>query len=400
MDFAVSAKMRPILDAMRAFMRDEIFPLEADYLQKSFREMKPVLQEKRDKVKKLGLWLPQMPVSEGGMGLSNLEHGLVSQELGQSPMGHYVFNCQAPDAGNMEILHQFGTPEQHEQFFKPLARGDIRSCFSMTERELPGSNPTWMATTAVKDGADYVINGHKWFTTGADGAAFAIVMAVTNPEAAPHGRASQIIVPTNTPGFKLVRNISMFGDEGSDHASHGEITYENVRVPQGNLLGTEGSGFAIAQVRLGPGRIHHCMRWIGICERAFEMLCERAATHELAPGKFLGEHQTIQDWIALSRAEINAARLCVLQAAWKIDNEGAKEAREEISLIKFFVPDVLMKVLDRAIQAHGALGTTDDILLSTFWRHERGGRIFDGADEVHKSVIARRILKRYGLNIH
>jgi acyl-CoA dehydrogenase len=319
---------------------------------------------------------------------------MVSEVLGASMLGHYAFNCQAPDAGNLEILHRFATPEQKQKFLLPLVRGEIRSCFSMTEPELPGSNPTWLATEAKKDGDDYVINGHKWFTSSADGASFAIVMAVTNPEQPPHLRASQIIVPTSTPGFERMRNISVMGHSGDSWMSHAEVRYVNCRVPQSNRLGQEGAGFVIAQERLGPGRIHHCMRWIGICERAFALMCERAATRKLAPDKRLGEKQIVQTWIADSRAEINAARLMVLQAAWKIDNEGQQAAREEISLIKFYVAGVLDRVLDRAIQAHGALGMTDDTPLASFYRHERAARIYDGPDEVHKMVVAKRILSK------
>jgi len=308
-----------------------------------------------------------------------------------------VFNAQAPDAGNMEILHQFGTEAQQERWLRPLTAGDIRSCFAMTEPEHAGSNPVWMSTTAVKDGSDYVINGHKWFTTGADGAAFAVAMVVTDPDAAPHERASQIIVPTDTPGYRLVRNISCMGDEGADWESHGEVRFEGCRVPQENLLGGEGEGFPIAQARLGPGRIHHCMRWIGISERSFDLMCGHAATRETAPGELLGSKQTIQNWIAESRAEIDAARLLVHHAGWRIDQVGAKEARVDVSLIKFFVADMMMKVVDRALQTHGVLVFSDDTVLSFFYRHERAARIYDGPDEVHKSVVARRILKGYGM---
>ncbi len=397
MDFQVSEKMQTTLAMIREFVQKELYPLERDMAYKSFGEMLPDLRKRRERVKQMGLWCPQLPKEHGGMGLSLLEHGLVSAELGKTPIGHFVFNCQAPDAGNMEVLIEYGTEAQKEKFLKPLVAGEIRSCFSMTEPERAGSNPTWMDTTARTDGDDYVINGQKWFTTAADGAAFAIVMAVTDPDAEPHKRASQIIVPTDTEGFNLVRNISIMGEKGDDWLSHGEIIYHNCRVPRENLLGEEGAGFIIAQQRLGPGRIHHCMRWIGICERSFEFLCRRAADRELAPGRYLGEKQAVQAWIAESRAEINAARLMVLQAAWKIDNEGVKSAREEISLIKFYVAGVLQKVLDRAIQAHGALGITDDTPLAWWYRHERGARIYDGADEVHKDVVARRILRNYGL---
>jgi alkylation response protein AidB-like acyl-CoA dehydrogenase len=270
----------------------------------------------------------------------------------------------------------------------------------MTEPDRPGSNPVWMETTAVRDGDEYVINGHKWFTSSADGAAFAVVMAVTDPDAPPHQRASQIIVPTDTPGFQLVRNIPCMGHAGEDWESHAEVRYVDCRVPVENRLGAEGAGFAIAQSRLGAGRIHHCMRWIGIAERSYEMLCQRAATRELAPGQPLASKQTIQNWIADSRAAINAARLMVLHAGWKIDQIGAREARVEISAIKFFVADVMMQVIDRAIQTHGALGFSDDTVLSKFYRHERAARIYDGPDEVHRSVIARHEMKKFGVKLN
>jgi len=396
----ISEKLSTILKTIRQFVQEELVPLEKDFIVRPFRELIPRLKEKRDRVKKLGLWAPQLPAKVGGLGLSLAEFARVSEELGRTPMGHYVFNCQAPDAGNLEILMEYGTPEQQEKWMQPLVRGDIRSCFSMTEPEFAGSNPTWMQTTAVKDGEDYLLNGHKWFTSAADGATFAIVMAITNPDAAsPHQRASQIIVPTNAPGFKLVRNISVMGHAGEDYPSHSEILYENCRVPQTNLLGEEGKGFAIAQQRLGPGRIHHCMRWIGICERAFELMCQRAANRQLSPDQFLGMRQIIQEWIAESRAEILASRLMVLHTAEKIDRESTRAARVEVSLIKFYVANVMQKVLDRAIQVHGALGLTDDSLLSHWYRHERGARIYDGPDEVHKTVVARMILKQHGLDI-
>lgn len=399
MDFSISPRMQEILAKMRAFVEQELYPLEPVVAEKGFDGAREQLKQKREKVKALGFWCPQIHKEHGGMGLSLMEHGMVSEVLGRSPLGHFCFNCQAPDAGNMEILIQFGTPEQQQKFLKPVLAGETRSCFSMTEPDRPGSNPTWLSTTAVKDGNDYVINGHKWFTSSADGAAFAIVMAVTNPDALPHERASQIIVPTNTPGFNFVRNIPIMGHAGADYDSHAEIRYENCRVPQSNLLGAEGAGFLIAQERLGPGRIHHCMRWIGISERSFELMCRRAAEREVAPGKPLGTKQAVQAWIAESRAEIEAARLAVLQAAWKIDNEGLLASRVEVSCIKFFVADIMLKVIDRAIQVHGALGVTSDTPLAAFLRNERGARIYDGADEVHKHVVARQVLKQYGLKL-
>lgn len=265
----------------------------------------------------------------------------------------------------------------------------------MTEVDLPGSNPVMMSTTAVKDGDHYVINGHKWYTTAAEGAAYAIVMAVTNPDASPHSRASMIIVPTDTPGFNRVRNLPVMGHSGSDWASHAEILYQSCRVPRSHLLGSEGEGFVIAQQRLGPGRIHHCMRWIGICNRAFDLMCRRALTRTIAPGETLSDRQIVQSWVAESAAEIQAARLMVLHAAWKMRHLGVKEAREEISLIKFFVAQTLQRILDRALQVHGGLGMTDDLILAYFFRHERAARILDGADEVHEMSVARRILREH-----
>ena len=390
--------MQNLVAKIRAFLEQEIYPLEKDFLMKSFHQLLPALQQKREQVKARGWWTPHLPKEAGGLGLALAEFAQLSEEMGRTPLGHFVFNCQAPDIGNTEILLGHGTEEQKQTYLWPLIRGEIRSCCSMTEPEFPGSNPVWMNTTAMREGDDYVINGHKWFTSSAEGAAFAIVMAITNPDAKSlHQRASQIIVPTNTPGFKLVRNISVMGHVGDDYATHAEIVYENCRVPQKNLLGQEGSGFAIAQERLGPGRIHHCMRWVGIGERAFDMMCAYAVKRQLAPNKPLATSEIIQTWIAESRAEINAARLLVLDTARKIDREGAHAARDEISLIKFFVAGILQKVLDRAIQVHGGLGVTDDTVLAYWFRHERAARIYDGPDEVHKLAVAKRILRKWGL---
>jgi len=396
MDFSLSEKMQAITGMIREFVDRELIPLEAEYLKKSFRELLPVLEEKRRMVKRMELWAPNQPQEYGGMGLSLLEHGLVSEELGRTPIGHYVFGCQAPDAGNMEILYKYGNEAQKERWLKPLAAGQIRSCFSMTEVNLAGSNPTMMDTTAVKDGGDYVINGQKWYTSSADGSAFAIVMAVTNPDAAPHLRASMIIVPTDAPGFNLVRNIPVMGHAGEDYFSHAEILYQSCRAPQENLLGPEGMGFVIAQERLGPGRIHHCMRWLGVCSRAYDLMCKRASERIISPdGKTLASKQIIQAWIAECAADIQGARLMTLHAAWKIDHLGVKEAREDIALIKFHVAGVMQKVVDKALQVHGGLGMTDDVIIPFFYRHERAARIYDGADEVHKVSVARRILREY-----
>lgn len=396
MDFAISDKMKIITDMMNEFVDKELLPLEHDYLTQDFTLLEPILEEKRKIVKQMELWAPNQAKEYGGMGLNLVEHGLVSEALGRTPLGHYVFNCQAPDAGNMEILHMFGTEEQKEEYLRPLVAGDIRSCFSMTEVEMPGSNPVMMDTTAVKDGDDYIINGQKWYTTAADGAAFTICMAVTNPEAARHERASMIIVPTDNPGFNLVRNIPVMGHEGSGYSSHAEVLFQSCRVPQKNLLGPESKGFAIAQERLGPGRIHHCMRWIGVCNRAFELMCRRAKERIItADGQTLATKQIIQAMIAESAAEIQAARLMTLHAAWRIDNLGQKAAKVDIALIKFFVANVMQKVVDRALQVHGGLGMTDDTIIAYFFRHERAARIYDGADEVHKMSVARAILREY-----
>jgi len=396
MDFSISDKMKTILEMVNEFVDRELIPLEPEFNSKGFREMLPVIREKQEKVRQMELWAPNFPEDCGGLGLSLLEHGLLSEALGRTPLGHFVFWCQAPDAGNVEILHMHATDEQREKYLYPLVAGDIRSCFAMTEVDMPGSNPVLLETTAEKDGDDYVINGHKWYTSSADGADFAIVMAVTNPEAPDYTQASMIIVPTETPGFNLVRNIPVMGHAGEDYFSHGEILFQSCRVPQANLLGKEGHGFVIAQERLGPGRIHHCMRWLGICQRSFELMCRRANSRQITKdGKPLASRQIIQSWISESAAEIQAARLMTLHAAWKIDNEGAKAARHDISMIKFMVANTMQRVVDRALQVHGGLGMTDDTILAFFFRHERAARIYDGADEVHKVSLAKRILREY-----
>ncbi len=396
MDFAISEKMKTILEMVNEFVDRELIPMEQEMASLSFKEMLPILKEKQKKVRQMELWAPNFPKDCGGLGLSLVDHGLLSEALGRTPLGHYVFWCQAPDAGNVEILHLHGTEDQKEKFLKPLVAGDIRSCFSMTEVDMPGSNPVMLETTAVKDGDDYIINGHKWYTSSADGANFAIVMAVTNPEAPDYMQASMIIVPTDTPGFNLVRNIPVMGHAGDNYFSHGEILYQSCRVPQSNLLGPEGHGFIIAQERLGPGRIHHCMRWLGICQRSFELMCRRANSRKITrDGKPLASRQIIQAWVSESAAEIQAARLMTLHAAWQIDNEGTKAARDQISMIKFVVANTMQRVVDRALQVHGGLGMTDDTILAFFFRHERAARIYDGADEVHKVSLARRILRNY-----
>ncbi len=395
MDFAISEKMQAVLELINEFIERELMPLEKDFLGRPWEEIAPVLERKREMVKRMELWAPLHPKEHGGMGLGLVEYGLVCEALARTPTGVYVFGCQAPDAGNIEILLKYATPAQRERYLEPLVAGRIRSCFSMTEPDQPGSNPVMLDTTAVKDGGDYLINGHKWYTSSADGAEFAIVMAVTDPQAPPHLRASMIIVPTDTPGFNLVRNIPVMGHAGGGWHSHAEILYQNCRVPRENLLGPEGQGFVIAQERLGPGRIHHCMRWIGICKRVLDMMCERALTRASAPGRRLADEQIIQSWIAESAAEMRAARLMVLNCAWRIETMGQKEARQDISLIKFYTAGIMQRVIDRALQLHGGLGMTDDTLVAWFFRHERSARIYDGVDEVHKVSVAKRILREY-----
>ena len=385
-----------IKNKISTFVDAELFTLEPWILNASWEEKLPKLEELRQKVKDLGLWLPQIPKEYGGLGLTNAQHGEVSEILGASPYGFYCFNCQAPDAGNMEILIECGTSEQKEEYLYPLLEGKTRSCFAMTEPDYAGSNPVKMGTIATKEDGNYIINGHKWFTSSFDGAAFAIVMLVTDPDGEnPHKKASQIIVPTNTEGIEFVRNVSIMGHPGGGWESHAEIKFHDVKVPLKNVLGSDGEGFTIAQKRLGPGRIHHCMRWIGMCERSFDMMCQRASEREISEGVMLGEKQMVQNWIAECRAEINAARLLVQDAAHKIDTQGAYKTRSEISIIKFYCAQVLQKVVDCAIQTHGAKGVTDDTILAFYYRHERAARIYDGADEVHKSRLARSILKGY-----
>jgi len=397
MDFNPSPTVRELKTRIAAFMERHIFPAEAEILAQNDDirpgvPYPPALLPIRQRAKAEGLWNLFLPDKEYGAGLTNWEYGILCELMGRSFAAPAAFNCAAPDTGNMEILAEFGSAEQKKRWLDPLLAGDIRSCFSMTEPEVAGSDPTLLRTRAVRDGDHWVIDGHKWFTSGAIGASVAIVMAVTDPEAAPHLRASMIVVPIDTSGLNIVRPVPVMGHAGG--GGHCEIRYEGCRVPAANLLGPVGGGFAIAQARLGPGRIHHCMRAIGGAERALEMMCRRANTR-VAFGSLLAEKQFVQDMIALSRMEIDQARLLVLHAAWKMDTVGKKEARQEISMIKVVAANVYMSVLDRAIQVHGALGVSDDTPLARMWREGRMLRLADGPDEVHKQVIARRELARF-----
>jgi aminoglycoside phosphotransferase (APT) family kinase protein/alkylation response protein AidB-like acyl-CoA dehydrogenase len=386
---------REWLARLRQFVDRELVPLEPLFLSADWAQLEPVLAQKRRAAKEQGFWAPHLPKEISGLGLSLVDLGLVSEIAGRTPTGHYVLGCQAPDAGNAELLLQHGTAEQKARWLEPLARGDIRSCFAMTEPENPGSNPTTLTATAVRSGDEYVINGHKWFTSSADGARFAIVMAVTSPSAPRHQRASMFIVELDRPGFQLVRNIPVMGHAGGGYYSHAEVRFTDCRVPASHLLGPENMGFVLAQDRLGPGRIHHCMRWLGISQRALDELIYRALTREIAEGQRLADQQIVQTWIAESAAEIRAARALVLQAAEHAEREGFKAARDDIGMIKYLTAQAMERVLDRAIQAHGALGVTDDTILAFLYRHERAARIYDGPDEVHKLAVARSLLKQH-----
>jgi acyl-CoA dehydrogenase len=328
-------------------------------------------------------------------GLSNVEYAHLAEMTGRSPhIAPEALNCSAPDTGNMEVLHLFGTPAQQNRWLRPLLDGEIRSAFAMTEPAVASSDARNIATEIRRDGDEYVINGRKWWISGSADprCKIMIVMGKTNPDAHSYQQQSMVLVPLNTPGVTLVRPLPVFGYQ--DQHGHCEITFEDVRVPASNLIGEQGGGFAIAQARLGPGRIHHCMRWLGQSRRAFDMLCERAVSR-YAHGSMLAEKQTIQNWVADSMAEMQAARLMTLQAAWKMDQEGAAAARVEIAMIKYFGAKVLYDVIDRAIQVHGSLGFSSDLPLESMYRAARAARIYDGPDEVHRQTVARRVLKGY-----
>ena len=387
-ELAPTEEIQELRERYRAFMEEYVYPNERA-LHADDAELIRSLQAK---AKEQGLWAPHVPPEAGGSGRGFLAYAHLNEEIGRSTYAQLVFGCQAPDAGNAEILHLFGTDEQKQRWLKPLVAGEIRSFFSMTEPEVPGSDPTTLRTKAVRDGDEWVIDGHKWFSSGADGAAFGIVMAVTDPEAEPHRRASQIVVPADAPGVEVVGAIPVMGHAGRGWSTHCEVRYTDVRVPRDNVLGEPGDGFRIAQKRLGPGRIHHVMRWLGQMQRAFELLCSYSLERE-AFGSRLADKQTVQNWIANSAADIHACRLMTLDAAHKID-EG-DEARVEVSVIKYYTAQALHDVIDRAIQVHGARGLTDETPLAEMYANARAARIYDGPDEVHRMVVSRRILKEF-----
>ena len=393
MDFTLEPAKQVIVNRFREYVDRELIPLEPEFLAGGFAALLPRLRDQRAEVRRQGLWGPIYPREHGGLGLDLLTHGLISEALGRCPIAHYVFGCNAPDAGNVELLHEFATPAQKKRWLQPLVAGELRSCFGMTEPGNSGANPLMLETRAEIDGDGWRLNGRKWFTTGADGAAFCIVMAVSDPGAPPHGRASLFIVPTDAPGYRLLRNTPVMGDEGGDLFSHGELEFADCRLGAESLLGARGEGFRLAQSRLGPGRIHHCMRWLGICDRALAMMIERAAARVIGPDdRRLGDSDIVRSWIAESAAEIRAARLLVLHAAWRIGQVGAKAARDDIAMIKYHVAGVLQRVVDRALQVHGGLGVTDYTLLAWFYREERAARIYDGPDEVHQIAVAKHLL--------
>ena len=406
MDFSLGDRLEELLGRVRGFMEENVYPVEAEAMQALDDEVEPgvaypeIIVGIREKARAEGLWNLFLPGEEHGAGLTNWEYGMLCEEMGRSPVvAPMAFNCAAPDTGNMEILVEHGTDEQKRRGLEPLLNEHHRSCFSMTEPEVPGSDPTTLQARADldEDAGEWVINGHKWFTSGAVGADFAIAMVVTDPEAHPYARASMIIVPVDTPGFDLVRSVPVMGHEKGP--GHCEIRYEDCRVPVENRLGPEGAGFAIAQARLGPGRIHHCMRCIGGSQRAYEIMVNYAANRKVG-GEPLGTKQFVQEFIATSKMEIDQARLFTLYTAWKMDTVGKKEAAQEISMVKVIAANLLMDVCDRSIQVMGSLGVSDDTPVASMWRNGRSLRIADGPDEVHKMVIARRELKRWaGLSV-
>jgi acyl-CoA dehydrogenase len=378
-------------EQVRSFMEERVYPNEQAFARED-DAADALVAGLQQEAKSAGLWAPHLPPEAGGSGSGFLEYAYLNEEIGRSMVAQLIFGCQAPDAGNGEILHLFGTTEQKKQFLEPLVSGATRSFFGMTEPEVSGSDPTGLRSRAVRDADEWVINAHKWFSSGADGAGFGIVMVVTDPDAEPHRRASMILVPTDTPGYELVRKIPVMGHEGRGWGTHCETRFTDVRVPVENVLGAPGDGFRIAQKRLGPGRIHHVMRWLGQMQRAFDLMCAYSLERKTF-GEPLADKQTIQNWIAESAAEIQACRLLTMQAAQRIDD--GDEARVEVSALKFYAAKILNDVIDRALQVHGGLGMTEDTPLASMWRQARAGRIYDGPDEVHKMVVARRILRAY-----
>ena len=398
-DFETDPEFEEQLEWMRGFVRDEIFPIET--LELTYDQVVALIKPLQQEVKDRGLWAAHLPVELGGGGFGQVKLGLMHEILGQTPYGPLVFGNNAPDSGTAELIavgmEMSGDESHRAKWLEPLLEGRLRSGFSMTEPNTAGSDPTLLSTRAVLDGDEWVIDGRKWYTTNGSVANFLIVMAVTNPDVHPYQGSSMIIVPVDTPGLTILRDVGSMDDPTvvyGKFGNHAEVLYESVRVPKENLVGVEGAGFVLAQARLGPGRIHHCMRWLGQSQRAFDMMCERALSR-YTHGSVLAEKQTVQNWIADSMAEMHAARLMTLQAAWKMDKVGASASRVEIAMIKYYGAQVLYNVIDRALQTYGSLGYSSDMPLEHMYRAARAARIYDGPDEVHRQTVARSALKRY-----
>ena len=397
--FDLSPRAAELRDKLTEFMDAHIYPNEPTYHEQGTTgdrwQPRQIIEDLKPRAREAGLWNLFLPESQLGAGLTNLEYAGLCEIMGRVPWAPEVFNCSAPDTGNMEVLVRYGTPEQQQQWLNPLLAGEIRSCFAMTEPDVASSDATNICARIERDGDEYVLNGRKWWTSGAGDprCRICIFMGVTNPEAAKHQRQSMILVPMDAPGIKIIRMLTVFGYDDAPHG-HGDVQFENVRVPASNILLGEGRGFEIAQGRLGPGRIHHCMRLIGLAERALEAMCRRVRSR-IAFGKPIAEQGTIRADIAASRIEIDQARLLTLKAAHMMDTVGNKAARTEIAMIKVVAPNVALNVIDRAIQAHGGAGVSGDTFLADAWAASRTLRLADGPDEVHREAIARWELRRH-----